>query len=104
MLLTLLRRVPQVETVPETIDYCKMVQDEIITETMEVYMIDKIVVSADRTRATVVLDNKSFNLHHSDGLVMELVEEMFLNPLRRALAEDEVTEEINLLPEQLKLF
>lgn len=67
-------------------------------------MIDRIVLSRDGKRATIVFDDRCFNLYHSDGRVMELVDEMVLNPIRIMLAEDEVTQEINILPEQLKLF
>lgn len=66
-------------------------------------MIDKIVLSKDKRSALVVFDNKSFNLYHSEGKVMDLVEEMFLNPIRRIESSEETTQ-VTEDYEQLSFF
>jgi hypothetical protein len=62
-------------------------------------MLDKIVLSSDKHHARVYFDTHSIGVH-SDGNVMELIEEIILEPSRRLeeryrIAE-EITQEINL--------
>jgi hypothetical protein len=59
-------------------------------------MLDKIVLSKDRKTAVVVFDNKSFTLYHSVGKVMDLIEEIIIQPAELQERCDEITAVINL--------
>lgn len=63
-------------------------------------MLDKIILSRDKKIATIVLDTHSYSIS-SDGDVMELVQEIVVEPGQRAERSEEITEVIEL---QLSLF
>jgi hypothetical protein len=58
-------------------------------------------VSIDRKEAEVSMGDRTFTLYHSDGLVLELFDELFTKPAELAIRCDEKTEEIEI---QLNLF
>ena len=59
-------------------------------------MLDKIVVSQDRKSATVITDEKTYTLYHSDGQVVALVNEFVLEPMARSARMDEDTQIIEI--------
>ena len=65
-------------------------------------MLDKIVLSKDRREAWITYDNhKTVTFWHSDGLVMDIVNELIVEPTNLADRCDEDTAVIDL---QLSLF
>ena len=64
-------------------------------------MIDKVIISSDGKRATIIFDHKNFNLYHSESKVIDLVNEFIFEPMDRLARREEVTEVIEI---QLSLF
>jgi hypothetical protein len=67
-------------------------------------MLDKIVLSQDRREALIVTDDKTWTLWHSEGKVMELVNEMIIEPMERRARMEEDTQVIEIIDVQLSLF
>lgn len=59
-------------------------------------MLDKIVLSSDRKTATVITDDKTFTLYHSEGKVIDLVNELIIEPIERRERAEETTEVIEI--------
>ncbi len=57
-------------------------------------MMDKIIINKAQTQATIYFnDGRQFNLHHSDGLVLDLIQDLFYG-LSRVESSLEVTQVI----------
>ena len=70
-------------------------------------MLDKIIVSVDRKTALIVFDTHSVTFTHSEGKVIELVNEILLEPSIKLDDRYRSAEEITLVIEldlQLSLF
>lgn len=58
-------------------------------------MTDKILINKAGTEAKVVFDHKTITLYHSEGRVLELVQELILDPVAKANYDpEEVTQVI----------
>lgn len=70
-------------------------------------MLEKIILSQDRKSARVYFETHSVGFYHSDGLVMELINEIVIQPSLKLEERYRIAEEITVVIEvdlQLSLF
>lgn len=70
-------------------------------------MLEKIVLSQDRKSARVYFEAHSVGFYHSDGLVMELINEIVIQPSLKLEERYRIADEITVVIEvdlQLSLF